>query len=452
MSTSPHANRPLHHRALAIIAAPLAHAHHRRYHGVPHHLVFDTFLNIVIYVLLAAAIIMSVVKVVGGGPTLNWEFPEIVSGASIEATLTVTGAPSGTINDLVVTPTFPSSWIVTGEPAWIIGDLPAGQTRTRTFRLEINSAVNHSTTVQTAVVWSTFRLRINTTHVLRVTPKSSVFDLELTTAPTTDGVGTTTMRIVQRSGRALDGIRVALISSPQITIEEADKDFDGVTWVPGVVPADVPTEKVVSWKTASSAGTKLQFYATLSYQTIGDPITMVERSVETIVQRQPSGPETDNTGTQPSIVAEARYRSATGISFGYGPHPPRVGQETVYRMFWYVRPGSTQATEVTVSAVLPAGVTWKGRESLTGGQRVTYNATSRRITWTIGTVNADDGPMMASFDLGVRPVTKDRGRTAQLLGITTISSRMSSRVIQSTSSAMTTDAVDGGQPGSGIVR
>lgn len=452
MSTSPHANRPLHHRALAIISAPLAHAHHRRYRGVPHHLAIDTALNFVIYALLAAAIVLSVVKVVGAGPTIRWDLPEVVSGKEIEALLTVVGAASGTMQDLVVTPKFPPSWIVTDESVWNIGDLRAGESRTRTYRVQVNGAVNHPASLQTTSAWTTFRLRIQSSDVMKVTSVGSVFDFELTTAPTTDGTGTTTMRVVQRSGRPLDGIRVALIIPAQTTVTNDDEDFDGVIWTPGSVPTDQAVEKIVSWTTTAGRSTRLQFYATLSYQTVGEPITMVERSIETIVQRQSVEPDEENLGTRPTIAAEARYQSATGITFGFGPNPPRVGQQTVYRLFWYVRPGSREAAEGTVSAVLPSGVSWYGRESLTGGQGMSYDAKTRRITWRIGALRSDQGPMMASFDLSIKPVTKDRGRTASLLGLTSFTTRIGSQTVTATAALLTTANIDGGGTGTGIVR
>ncbi|MFH0805191.1 MAG: hypothetical protein V1916_03270, partial [Patescibacteria group bacterium] len=82
------------------------------------------------------------------------------------------------------------------------------------------------------------------------------------------------------------------------------------------------------------------------------------------------------------LRAEGRYYSDEFIPVGAGPVPPTVGQTTRYQLYWYLRNGANQVTDATVSAILPATVTWAGEASVTAGT-IRYDETTRTVTWSI---------------------------------------------------------------------
>lgn len=65
-----------------------------------------------------------------------------------------------------------------------------------------------------------------------------------------------------------------------------------------------------------------------------------------------------------------------------GPIPPVANEETTYTFLLVVDNGSNEVTKAEVSAVLPQYVTWLGNVS--EGDVVTFNPTSRTMTWNIG--------------------------------------------------------------------
>jgi len=130
--------------------------------------------------------------------------------------------------------------------------------------------------------------------------------------------------------------------------------------------------------------------------------------------------EMDGAMTPPRFFsAEARYHGEAGIQFGYGPIPPRVGEQTGYRIFWGVEAGTDALSNAQIRATLPDRVGWGGHEAVSFGRRFVRQGPS--VVWEIGDLDARDGRVMGSFEITVTPKKSDLGKTLILLSLSTLS-------------------------------
>ncbi|MDB5254691.1 MAG: hypothetical protein JWL92_67, partial [Candidatus Nomurabacteria bacterium] len=105
-----------------------------------------------------------------------------------------------------------------------------------------------------------------------------------------------------------------------------------------------------------------------------------------------------------------------------GPFPSKADQNTTYTVTCTARPSENHVTNVTASAVLPAGVTWVGAIAPTGSA-ISYNTETRAITWNAGVLpQASSASQIktVSFQISVRPPKAQIGQPLQLLGETTV--------------------------------
>ncbi len=95
-----------------------------------------------------------------------------------------------------------------------------------------------------------------------------------------------------------------------------------------------------------------------------------------------------------------------------GPIPPQAEEQTTYTITMMVENGSNDVSESEVTAVLPTYVSWL--DQTTGDGLVSYNSTSRSITWALGNMDANDTAYV-SFQVGVTPSRTQVGQTPVIL-------------------------------------
>lgn len=102
-----------------------------------------------------------------------------------------------------------------------------------------------------------------------------------------------------------------------------------------------------------------------------------------------------------------------------GPVPPKADTETTYTAVWTVTNTANNLSGATVSAVLPAGVAWKGQSS-PQSETVMYDNNSRTVSWNLTAVSAGVGftnsARQVSFQLGITPSVNQIGSTPVVLG------------------------------------
>lgn len=92
-----------------------------------------------------------------------------------------------------------------------------------------------------------------------------------------------------------------------------------------------------------------------------------------------------------------------------GPIPPRVGQKTEYTITLQVTNSSNKVEKAEVTTFLPPYVEWLGNIAPSvERQKITYNETTRKVTWNLGTLKSGLGigttnPKQVSFQVRVLP-------------------------------------------------
>ncbi len=138
-------------------------------------------------------------------------------------------------------------------------------------------------------------------------------------------------------------------------------------------------------------------------------------------------PLISNVSTLLDVSPDGRYYSDQQIPVGSGPLPPQVGQATTYELSWTLTNPTNDASQIVVSTTLPDNVTWIGKQSVTAGQAVTYDAPSRTVTWRVNLVPPGTGSLFASlvakFDVSVTPAATDVGQLIVLANKTIVTAR-----------------------------
>ncbi len=115
-----------------------------------------------------------------------------------------------------------------------------------------------------------------------------------------------------------------------------------------------------------------------------------------------------------SLSAQALH--FTGSVAGTGPMPPKAESETSYTIVWTVKNSSNTVANTVVSTVLPPYV----RYASTGASGVSYDASSRTVTWSLGDVPAGVGYSLsakqATFQVVLTPSTSQVGSAPALTG------------------------------------
>lgn len=104
--------------------------------------------------------------------------------------------------------------------------------------------------------------------------------------------------------------------------------------------------------------------------------------------------------------SQARYFNDDNIAVGSGPVPPKIGEETKYRIFWSIANSLHNTKEVSVKTVLPHNVEWTDRINADMGD-LKYNKNSREIIWTISELPIKIKEASADFEISITPTEDD---------------------------------------------
>lgn len=147
------------------------------------------------------------------------------------------------------------------------------------------------------------------------------------------------------------------------------------------------------------------------------------------------------------------YFDQDNIPVGTGPHPPRVGEETSYRVYWDLTNSLHELENLKISFDLPKGVLWKGRDQASVGS-IGYDEATNKLVWNIGRLPASIHKANAEFSLGVIPVNDDKNKIMIILPGSSVSAtdaETKSNIEQSTKAKTTKLEDDEVASGDGIV-
>lgn len=147
-----------------------------------------------------------------------------------------------------------------------------------------------------------------------------------------------------------------------------------------------------------------------------------------------------------SLTAEAHH--FTGPFSNSGVMPPKAESNTNYAIVWTVKNSSNTIANATVSTVLPPYVQYvTGR----AGDNVSYDPSSRKVTWSLGDVKAGVGysttARTGAFQVTLTPSTSQVGTAPALTGTAVLSGqdRFAQTNISTDAAAPTTNV--SGEPG-----
>ena len=111
--------------------------------------------------------------------------------------------------------------------------------------------------------------------------------------------------------------------------------------------------------------------------------------------------------------AESRYYNDDDVAVGTGPLPPKVGEETTYRIFWSLENALHELENLTMKTTLPANVRFTGKKDLSAGELL-YDETNRTVTWTLNKLPTSVAEATADFEVGLTPSSAAAGNILPL--------------------------------------
>jgi len=107
-----------------------------------------------------------------------------------------------------------------------------------------------------------------------------------------------------------------------------------------------------------------------------------------------------------NLSESIRYFNEDNLPVGSGPLPPRVGQDTYFKVYWTVKNNLHELTDARVVLNLPANVEWDGR-NFTNVGNIFYDSANRQMIWNIGRLPLAVYRADAEFGIYLRPSEND---------------------------------------------
>ncbi len=142
--------------------------------------------------------------------------------------------------------------------------------------------------------------------------------------------------------------------------------------------------------------------------------------------RQESNQIVNKFASEATFNVEGRYYDDDLDKVGEGPLPPEVGEQTTYKVYWYIANTTNILDDLVVITTLPAGATWEGNKTISQGT-LSYDQETKVVTWQIDQLSTHLGKIkpeaIASFEVSITPESKDIGKlmviteSSQLLAV-----------------------------------
>ncbi len=148
--------------------------------------------------------------------------------------------------------------------------------------------------------------------------------------------------------------------------------------------------------------------------------------------------------TELRLAVEGRYYNEEATPVGSGPLPPEVGATTSYQISWFLTNTLNGAKDALLKTTLPDGAQYVSAES-TGGNNITYDATTREVRWRIDKIDAGVGQTLPTlvgyFTVSVTPKETDVGNALALVGTTSLTATdaFSGATLKVSGNGVTTD-------------
>lgn len=145
-----------------------------------------------------------------------------------------------------------------------------------------------------------------------------------------------------------------------------------------------------------------------------------KRTGESGVQEEVRSTLTKTVQVMTDLAISSRAVRTIGPFPNTGPWPPRPDTETTYTILLSASNSVNSVGGAKVVGRLPSYVTFTGKVEPADGS-VTYNASTREVTWSIGDMPAGTTNRTAAFQVSLLPSTSQRGTSPVLVFPQTIS-------------------------------
>jgi uncharacterized repeat protein (TIGR01451 family) len=204
-------------------------------------------------------------------------------------------------------------------------------------------------------------------------------------------------------------------------------------------------DDIVEQKTEDDFGIKS--YIQFSVGKIGE-VDVDEDGDENVKDEESQNDNQSNTiinkiNSNLSLKESVRYFSEDNIPVGIGPHPPKVGEETKYRVYWDLTNTLHELNELKVEVELPAGISWGEKDTVSVGT-IVHDDISSRVVWNIGRLPSSVREANAQFDISVNPNEDNKDKIMILLPGSKVSAidKVTESQVGQTTKAKTTKLMD----------
>ncbi|MCK5320231.1 hypothetical protein KAJ61_02480, partial [Candidatus Parcubacteria bacterium] len=109
-----------------------------------------------------------------------------------------------------------------------------------------------------------------------------------------------------------------------------------------------------------------------------------------------------------------KYFNEDNIPVGTGPHPPKVGEATSYKVYWNLSNNLHELKDLIIKVKLPEYVDWDNKNRATVGE-IKYDEVSQEVHWKIGRLPVTVFQASGEFSISVTPSEDDKNKIMVLL-------------------------------------
>lgn len=390
---------------------------------------------------------------------------EVSSGQELELTLTLASNASATLVDLLVQAEYPFGFdfsesnpkTVKGQNLWSIASLAPGakekitlkgvmiggsaEARTFTFSVGVPNERDH---FSLASVLTTARTEITLTDPFAgLTVRTNGSEDKIVSVSQNDSVTVSIAFKNTLSDTMYDGtIKAALsgngLNASNVSASQGffDSSVGTIVWdqsdVEGLGELAPGDEETVTF-TIRGANLDAERTPQVSYT-----VSVSGRRVsESRVPQELTNIESRTVRFESIVSLSSHGLYSIGPFTNTGPMPPKAESTTQYTIMLNAENGSNELADTAVGMTLPTYVTWLG--AVSGGDNVSYNPSTREVTWQIGNLDAN-ATANAAFQVSFLPSISHVGTVPTLVGEQRLraTDRFTGTVIRAMADAVTT--------------
>ena len=114
-----------------------------------------------------------------------------------------------------------------------------------------------------------------------------------------------------------------------------------------------------------------------------------------------------------ALNEKVRYFNENNLPVGSGPLPPKVGEETTYKVYWTVTNSLHDLEDTKVEVELPEHIEWNEGERTSVGN-IEYKKEEHKIVWGIGDMPTTVYRTDAEFSISLTPKREDANKVMVL--------------------------------------